>query len=219
MTAVHPTTAVHPRTAVNVVLPRGDSATAPPRLPAFVTDVRPAPTDTAVALARAADLAGLAGVVVPFDPDGPESLVTAARLLRRTRRLVVHAGLEPWVTTPQYAAKVSASLQRFSGSRLGWHVTGSGAEQFVRTAREFWSAPTGLPAVLSTSPFPAVPASGSVWLDVAGRSVDDVLALAGEHRDAEQLFLTVGPDPGEVLRLGEYLLPFLATRREPARVG
>ncbi|MDR8411582.1 LLM class flavin-dependent oxidoreductase [Nonomuraea sp. 3-1Str] len=91
-------------------------------LPAFVTDVRPAASDPAGRAAVAADLAGLAGALVPFDPGGQESLTVAANALRRTRHLRVVAEFHPGVATPVYAAKLSASLQRFAAGRLGWRL-------------------------------------------------------------------------------------------------
>ncbi len=93
-----------------------------PALPGFVTDLRPGRRDPLARAARGADLAGLAGLVVPFDTEGAESLVTAAGALRATRHLRVTAEFHPAVATPVYAAKLSASLQRFSAGRLGWKL-------------------------------------------------------------------------------------------------
>ncbi|WP_019634130.1 LLM class flavin-dependent oxidoreductase [Actinomadura atramentaria] len=94
-----------------------------PALPGVVTDRRPparGPFDVLDQVARGADLAGLAGVVAPFDPAGADALVVAGGALRATRHAVVTAAFHPAATTPVYAAKLSASLQRFSGGRLGW---------------------------------------------------------------------------------------------------
>ncbi|MQY27561.1 LLM class flavin-dependent oxidoreductase [Nocardia aurantia] len=177
----------------HIVLPAEAAEPAPARLPAHLTDLRPPPERSALALARAADLAGLAGVLVPFDPEGPESLVTAAALLRATRYVQVVAGFHSGATTPQYAAKLSASLQRFSGGRFGWHLEAGDPdrERFVAVAREFWHSPDGLPKPLSDNPFPAVYVGG-----IDGRGTPG--------------FVEVGPDPGEVFRLGE---------KESAHVG
>ncbi|MFC7584468.1 hypothetical protein ACFQYP_12555 [Nonomuraea antimicrobica] len=82
----------------HVVLPT--RSTAAPELPAFVADVRPALTDPAGRTAVAADLAGLAGALVPFDPGGQESLTVAANALRRTRHLRVVAGFHAAAATP-----------------------------------------------------------------------------------------------------------------------
>ncbi|WP_158675779.1 LLM class flavin-dependent oxidoreductase [Nocardia stercoris] len=170
----------------HIVLPGAASAPPPVRLPRFLTDLRPPPQAPELASARAADLAGVTGVLVPFDPDGPESLVTAAALLRATRHIEVVAGFRTGLATPQYTAKLSASLQRFSGGRLGWHLDADdpGRAEFVAVAREFWTSPDGLPKPLSDTPFPNVYVGG-----VDGRG------SAG--------FVEVGHDPGEVYRLAE----------------
>ncbi|RBQ16307.1 alkanesulfonate monooxygenase [Spongiactinospora rosea] len=104
----------------SIVLPTRSPA--PAELPPFVTDVRPARTDPAGRAAVAADLAGLSGALVPFDPGGQESLTVAAGALRRTRHLRVTAEFHAAVATPVYAAKLSASLQRFAAGRLGWRL-------------------------------------------------------------------------------------------------
>ncbi|REE96876.1 LLM class flavin-dependent oxidoreductase [Thermomonospora umbrina] len=94
-------------------------------LPGFVTDLRPGaygPYDRLAQVGRAAEIAGLGGAYVPFDPVGEESWVVASGLLRGSRFLRVVAGFHPSVATPVYAAKVSASLQRFSANRLDWRL-------------------------------------------------------------------------------------------------
>lgn len=199
-------------TRVYIVLPPESESPPPIALPGFVTDVRPPATGPALALAKAADLAGLAGVVVPADPDGPEPLVTAGALLRATRHVEVLAAVEPWIATPQYTAKFSASLQRFSGGRFGWYVDAADqeAEAFVGTARDFWKRPEGLPDVLSEHAFPRVITTAAPRLDVRGLAPAEIVALV-EKQAADEVLLEVGVEPGEVLRLGEYVLPQLRT--------
>jgi alkanesulfonate monooxygenase len=96
----------------------------PAALPGFISDIRPpAGIGEQHGAARAAELAGLDGVTVPFDPDGVESLVVAGGLLQATRApFQVTAEFHPAIATPVYVAKLSASLQRFSASRLGWRL-------------------------------------------------------------------------------------------------
>lgn len=131
-------------------------------LPDFVTDLRPPDRGTGShLLGRAAELAGLDGALVPFDPYGRESLVVAAGLLRDSRRIQVIAEFHPGIATPVYAAKLSASLQRYTGGRLGWRLavdldpavaraqgdflTGAAryarAAEFLTVARGVWDGP------------------------------------------------------------------------------
>lgn len=89
----------------------------------FVTDPRlRTPSDHLAQVGRAAELAGFTGALAPFDHEGEESLIVAAGLLRQTRWLRVAAEFHAGIATPVYAAKISASLQRFSGSRLDWRL-------------------------------------------------------------------------------------------------
>lgn len=187
-------------------------------LPETVTDRRPATADTVLALAKAADLCGLDGVVLPAGPDELEPWVLAAHLLRRTRYVSVFLPVEPGIATPQYAAKFTASLQRFSAGRAGWIVNADAASaDVVSTARNFWASPEGLPPVLTAHAFPHVLVTGTAsvaQLATAGVAPD---ALATEIQrlaasGAEDVLLDVAGDPGEVLRLGERVLPALRAR-------
>lgn len=73
-------------------------------------------------LVRAAEIAGLDGVVAPYDVHGEDSLVAAADALRHTRWLEVVQEFHPFSLNPVYAAKVAASTQRFTQARLGWQL-------------------------------------------------------------------------------------------------
>ena len=219
-------------TRIYLVLPPEAAAPAPVGLPGFVTDVRPPSAGGTLALAKAADLAGLTGVLVPYDPDGADALVTAAGLLRVTRHVEVLAGLAPWIATPQYTAKLSASLQRFSGGRFGWYFDDSGADEaghaaiadFVATADDFWHRSDGLPDVLSEHSFPRVSraaSAASVQLDGRGQAPQEIAAVIDKQQheaDIAEFFIEVGHDPGAVLRLGEYVLPLLSHEKEPDHV-
>ncbi|MFI0408087.1 LLM class flavin-dependent oxidoreductase [Actinomadura sp. 3N508] len=106
-----------------LTLPTTGPDTAPAPLPEFVTDTRQGrygAFDTITEAARAAEVTGFDGVVAPFAADAEESLVVVAGLLRGSRWIHGVAGLHPGLGTPVYAAKLSASLQRFSGDRFGW---------------------------------------------------------------------------------------------------
>lgn len=95
----------------------------PPPLPGFITDIRPRPRlREQRSAARAAQLAGLDGMYVPFDPDGLESLVVAGGLLRETATVQVTAQFHPAIASPVYAAKLTASAQRYAANRLAWRL-------------------------------------------------------------------------------------------------
>ena len=97
--------------------------TAPTPLPGFITDIRPRQRlREPVQATRAAQLTGLDGVYVPFAADGLESLVVAGGLLRGSSTVQVTAEFHPAIASPVYAAKLAASLQRYSASRLGWRL-------------------------------------------------------------------------------------------------
>lgn len=90
-----------------------------------ITDLRPGrfgPFDQLHQVVNAAELSGLDGIVAPYDPDGEESWIVAGGALRATRHARVIVEFPPGFGTPVYAAKVSATLQRFSAGRLGWRL-------------------------------------------------------------------------------------------------
>lgn len=94
-------------------------------LPAFVTDLRGGvhePFGHLAEIGRAAEVGGFGGVLVPFDARGEESLVVSGSLLRHSRWLTVAAEFHAAAATPVYAAKLSASWQRFSAGRLDWRL-------------------------------------------------------------------------------------------------
>jgi len=125
-----------------------------------IRDVRPGRysyVDHLAHITRAAAVAGFSGVFVPFDPEGEDSWIVSAALAREIPRLAFVTEFPPTFGTPVYAAKMSATFQRFSGGRLGWklaveddpaagaafgdHV--EGADRFVR-AGEFLDVATGI---------------------------------------------------------------------------
>lgn len=114
-------------------------------LPSFITDPRRSgvfgPFDHLVQIGRAAEIATFGGALVPFDPEGEESLVVAAQLLRQSRHLRVVAGFHPGIATPVYAAKMSASLHRFSGNRLAWELRVDLDPTVARAQGDFVSGP------------------------------------------------------------------------------
>lgn len=144
---------------------RGGFGAAAPETPA--TDPRPdryGPFDDLSQIIDAAELAGLDGVLAPYDPRGEESWIVAAGALRATRYATVVTEFEPAFGTPVYAAKMSATLQRLSRGRLAWRLAVdteddaaaargdpvTGADRYARAA-EFLTVARG---VWNTEPVP-----------------------------------------------------------------
>ena len=100
-----------------------EAPAAPTPLPGFITDIRPRPgLREPRAATRAAQLTGLDGVYIPFDPESLESLVVAGSLLRESSTLQVTAEFHPAIASPVYAAKLTASAQRYAANRLSWRL-------------------------------------------------------------------------------------------------
>jgi alkanesulfonate monooxygenase len=111
-------------------------------LPGFVTDVRPPAREPEHRIvARGAELGGLDGALVPFDPRGHDPLVLAAALLRDSRHLQVTAEFHPAIATPVYAAKLSASLQRYAAGRLAWRLAVDLPSVVARAHGDFLEGP------------------------------------------------------------------------------
>jgi alkanesulfonate monooxygenase SsuD/methylene tetrahydromethanopterin reductase-like flavin-dependent oxidoreductase (luciferase family) len=204
----------------HLVVPAGVPSRA--TLPSFITDVRPADLGFEPRqAARTAELAGLDGVLVPFDPAGLDPLVLAATLLRETTSVQVTAEFHPAIATPVYAAKLSASLQRFTASRLAWRlavdldpavarsqgdfVTGQDryarAAEFLSTAKDIWTktavSKSGRFYQVLDGGLPASPGVSRQFPRVylSGTS-PEALALSAAHADVH--VLSPGDDPSVV---------------------
>jgi alkanesulfonate monooxygenase len=135
----------------------------PTSLPGFITDIRPKrglPEQRQAT--RAAQLTGLDGVHLPFAAEGLESLVVAGDLLRGSTAVQVTAEFHPAIASPVYAAKLTASAQRYSANRLAWRLLidldrataraqgdflpeqdrYARAAEFLTVARGVWSTPS-----------------------------------------------------------------------------
>ncbi|NYE26340.1 LLM class flavin-dependent oxidoreductase [Pigmentiphaga litoralis] len=78
-------------------------------------------------VAKACELAGFDGALVPSSLVSDEPLMVAAALARETRTLRFMTAFQPGFITPAYAAKMGATLQRISGGRLEWNVITGGS--------------------------------------------------------------------------------------------
>ncbi|WP_054891491.1 LLM class flavin-dependent oxidoreductase [Pseudomonas sp. NBRC 111143] len=70
-------------------------------------------------VAKAAELAGFEGALLPT---GPEPWIAAAALARETRRIRFLIAFQATWTLPAYAAQQAAILQNLSGGRLDWNI-------------------------------------------------------------------------------------------------
>ena len=83
--------------------------------------------DHLLEIARAAEIAGFDGALIPSFPHTDDPWVTAASIARHTKTLRFMIAFQPPWINPVYAAKASASLQRLSGQRLLFNIiTGGG---------------------------------------------------------------------------------------------
>lgn len=93
------------------------------RFHASVRDERPGRftyADYAVQVARAADLAGFTGLLLPNDPAGEEPWILGSALARETRHLRIVPEFAPESASAVYTAKLAFTFQRFFNERLGW---------------------------------------------------------------------------------------------------
>lgn len=74
-------------------------------------------------VAKAAELAGFEGALLPT---GPEPWVVAAALARETRRIRFLIAFQATWTLPAYAAQQAAILQNLSHGRLDWNIITGG---------------------------------------------------------------------------------------------
>ncbi len=77
-------------------------------------------------VARAADIGGFDGVLIPQTPAGEEPLIVAGGLTREVKRLTFVPSLPAPFLSAVYAAKIAVSFQRLSGDRLAWHLVTDG---------------------------------------------------------------------------------------------
>lgn len=83
--------------------------------------------DHLLEIARAAELAGFDGGLVPSFPNTDDPWVISAAIARRTKSFKFMIAFQPAWIDPAYAAKAAASLQRLSGGRLNFNIiTGGG---------------------------------------------------------------------------------------------
>ena len=83
--------------------------------------------DYLLQVAKAAEIAGFDGALIPSFPDSEDPWVIASSIARHTKTLRFMIAYQPMWFDPLHAAKASASLQRLSGGRLLFNIiTGGG---------------------------------------------------------------------------------------------
>ncbi len=78
-------------------------------------------------VARAAELAGFDGALLPSAWNSEEPFLLAILLAQQTRTLRLLPAFQPAFLEPVYAAKLAATFQRISGGRLEWNVISGGS--------------------------------------------------------------------------------------------
>ena len=119
--------------------------------------------DYASAVARAAELAGFYGALLPTGRQANETWLVSAALARETRNLHFLIAFQTGFIQPAYAAQMGATLQRITNGRVDWNIiTGGDAseqraqgdylahdERYQRTAdwlralRTYWNEDNG----------------------------------------------------------------------------
>lgn len=85
-------------------------------------------------VAKAAELAGFEGALLPT---GPEPWIAAAALARETRRIKFLIAFQATWTLPAYAAQQAAILQNLSHGRLDWNIITGGNPAAQRANGDF----------------------------------------------------------------------------------
>lgn len=163
--------------------------------------------DYLLEVARAAELAGFDGALIPSFQDSEDPWVIASAIARHTKTLRFMIAYQPMWFHPLYAAKAAASLQRLSGGRLLFNIiTGGGgpgqlwwgdriahADRYQRTVefldvfKGVWSGESfsyqGKFYQVDNARLPE-PLAGQVWPELYFVGSSDVaLAAQGKHAD------------------------------------
>ncbi|GAA5005192.1 LLM class flavin-dependent oxidoreductase [Acinetobacter puyangensis] len=102
----------------------------PKRVAPQFNDAKFAYYDYIEQVAKAADIVGFHGALIPAFPHTEEPWVLASALARQTKNLRLLIAIQPWFINPAYASQMAASLQRLSNGRVEWNViSGGGGSQ------------------------------------------------------------------------------------------
>ena len=88
-------------------------------------------------VARAAEINGFDGALVPTSAISEQSWIVAAALARETRRLRFMVAHQAGYTEPHFAAQTAATLQRVSGGRVDINIITGGSSKAQRAIGDF----------------------------------------------------------------------------------
>lgn len=89
-------------------------------------------------IARAADINGFDGALVPTGPTSEQAWIVAAALARETRRLRFLVAHQAGYTEPHFAAQTAATLQRITGGRVDINIITGGSSRAQRAIGDFF---------------------------------------------------------------------------------
>ena len=165
-------------------------------------------------IARAAEITGFDGVLIPYTPAGEEPLIVSGALAREARRLKFLPSFPAPFLSAVYAAKIAISFQRLTGGRLAWNLVTeehtekswhghrwSVAEQIARTGefldvvKGFWNQPPftyqGRYYEVVDGGFPPALAGPKLPEIYLSGDSEEALALSAKHADVH--FLPLEP--------------------------
>jgi alkanesulfonate monooxygenase len=88
-------------------------------------------------IARAAEINGFDGALVPTGSISEQSWIVSAALARETRHLRFMVAHQAGYTEPHFAAQTAATLQRISGGRVDINIITGGSSQAQRAIGDF----------------------------------------------------------------------------------
>ena len=157
-------------------------------------------------IARAAEITGFDGVLIPQTPAGEEPIIVSGALAREARRLTFLPAFPAPFLSAVYAAKIALSFQRLTGGRLAWNLITeehtkkswhghrwSIAEQIARTdefldvVKGFWNNPPftyqGQYYEVVDGGFAPALAGPKLPLIYLSGETEEALALGAKHAD------------------------------------
>ena len=88
-------------------------------------------------VARAAELSGFDGALVPSAWNSEEPWLVSALLAQQTRSFRFMPAFQPAFLEPVYAAKMAATFQRISNGRLDWNIISGGSAPAQKAYGDF----------------------------------------------------------------------------------